>query len=192
MRARPYAVFVFFLLASMAAAAAAQPQPARRTDAGPLPSIEERTAGLKKLDGYFPLYWDERTGQLWMEVSRIGTEVLHSTGFGAGLGSNDIGVDRGALSGSRIVVFERVGPKVLMVAPNLQFRAVGAGAAETRTVKDAFARSVLWAFRPPPSRLAACWSTPPSSSCATRPTSRSDCAPAAIASTRRAVRSTCR
>jgi len=147
MRARPHAVFVLFLFASMAAAAAAQPQTPRRPDAGPLPSIEEKTAGLKKFDGYFPLYWDERAGQLWMEVSRLGAEVLHSTGFGAGLGSNDIGVDRGALSGSRIVVFERVGPKVLMVAPNLQFRAVGAGTAETRTVKDAFARSVLWGFQ---------------------------------------------
>jgi len=147
MRARRYAVPVFVLLAFLAAEAAAQPQAARRPDAGPLPSIEEKTAGLKKLDGYFPLYWDERTGQLWMEVARFGTEVLHSTGFGAGLGSNDIGVDRGALAGSRIVVFERVGPKVLLVAPNLQFRAVGAGAAETRAVKDAFARSVLWGFQ---------------------------------------------
>ena len=148
MRARQYAVIVFmFLLASFAASAAAAPQAARRTDAGPLPSIEEKTAGLKKLDGYCPLYWDERSGQLWMEVSRFGTEMLHSTGFASGLGSNDIGIDRGALSGSRIVIFERVGPKVLMVAPNLQFRAVGAGAAETRTVNDAFARSVLWGFQ---------------------------------------------
>ena len=147
MRPRCLALPVLFVLASFAAAAAAQPQAARRTDAGPLPSIEEKTAGLKKIDGYFPLYWDERTGQLWMEVPRFGTEVLHSTGFGAGLGSNDIGIDRGALSGSRIVVFERVGPKVLLVAPNLQFRAVGAGAAETRTVRDAFARSVLWGFQ---------------------------------------------
>jgi len=148
MRARQYAVVVFIaLLALSAASAAAAPQAARRTDAGPLPSIEEKTAGLKKLDGYFPLYWDERSGQLWMEVSRFGTEVLHSTGFASGLGSNDIGIDRGALSGSRIVVFERVGPKVMMVAPNLQFRAVGADAAETRTVKDAFARSVLWGFQ---------------------------------------------
>jgi hypothetical protein len=136
-----------FLLVSFASSALALPQTARRPDVGPLPSIEEKTAGLTKLDGYFPLYWDERTGQLWLEIPRFGADVLHSTGFGAGLGSNDIGIDRGALSGSRIVVFERVGPKVLMVAPNLQFRAVGAGAAETRTVKDAFARSVLWGFQ---------------------------------------------
>jgi hypothetical protein len=139
--------FAALLLAALAAVSTAQPQSSRRGDAAPLPTIEEKTAGMKKLDGFFPLYWDERAGQLWMEVSRFGTEVLHSTGFGAGLGSNDIGIDRGALAGSRIVVFERVGPKVMMVAPNLQFRAVGASAAEARTVRDAFARSILWGFQ---------------------------------------------
>ena len=138
---------VLLLLVVFSSSAAAQPQTIRRPDPVPLPSIEEKTAGLKKLDGYFPLYWDERTGQLWMEVSRFGLDILHSTGFGAGLGSNDIGIDRGALTGSRVVVFERVGPKVLLVAPNLQFRAVGAGAAEARAVRDAFARSVLWGFQ---------------------------------------------
>jgi hypothetical protein len=82
-----------------------------------------------------------------MEIPRFNTEVLHSTGYGAGLGSNDIGVDRGALAGSRIVVFERIGPKVLMVAPNLQFRSSSRNPAEARTVADAFARSVMWGFQ---------------------------------------------
>ena len=45
------------------------------------------------------------------------------TQFGTGLGSNDIGIDRGILTGSRIVKFERAGPRVLMVQPNYQFRA---------------------------------------------------------------------
>ena len=29
---------------------------------GPTPTIEDRTSGMQKLDGYFPLYWDERSG----------------------------------------------------------------------------------------------------------------------------------
>jgi hypothetical protein len=147
MLARRTTVLVLLLLATLTALAAAQPPAARRADAGPLPTIEDKTAAMKKLDGFFPLYWDERAGQLWMEISRFNTEVLHSTGYGAGLGSNDIGVDRGALAGSRIVIFERIGPKVLMVAPNLQFRALSGNPAEARTVKDAFARSVMWGFQ---------------------------------------------
>jgi len=113
-----------------------------------LPTIEQRTAGMRKLDGFFPLYWEEAAGKLWLEVpaGRLDTEVLYITGLGSGLGSNDIGLDRGALQGSRIVVFERVGPRVLMVQPNYRFRASSTNPAEVRAVRDAFARSVLWGF----------------------------------------------
>src|SRR5690606_4776580 len=114
--------------------------------AAALPRIEQRTAGMRKLDGFFPLYWDESAGKLWLEVpaGRLDTEVLYITGLGSGLGSNDIGLDRGALQGSRIVVFERVGPKVLMVQPNYRLRASSTNPAEVRAVRDAFVRSVLW------------------------------------------------
>jgi hypothetical protein len=121
---------------------AAQPAPQRAA----LRTIEERTAGLRKLDGFFPLYWDSTAGQLFMEIPRFDTEVLHLSGLAAGLGSNDIGLDRGGLQGSRIVRFERVGPKVLMVQPNYDFRSSSTNPAEVRAVRDAFARSVLWGF----------------------------------------------
>ncbi|MGH7502206.1 MAG: zinc-dependent metalloprotease [Longimicrobiales bacterium] len=109
-------------------------------------TIEDRTQGMRKLDGFFPLYWDDAAGQLFMEIPRMGEEVLHVAGLAAGLGSNDIGLDRGMLQGSRIVKFERVGPKVFMVQPNYDFRASSTNAAEIRSVEDAFARSTLWGF----------------------------------------------
>jgi len=129
---------------SLLVSADASAQPAR--PAGKPPSIEDKTASMKKLDGFIPVYWDEGEGKLYLEVSNFGVEILQSTGFAAGLGSNDIGIDRGALAGSRIVMFERVGPKVLLVAPNYNFRATSDNAAEHQSVKDAFARSVLWGF----------------------------------------------
>ena len=129
---------------SLLVSADASAQPAR--PAGKPPSIEDKTASMKKLDGFIPVYWDETEGKLYLEVSNFGVEILQSTGFAAGLGSNDIGIDRGALAGSRIVMFERVGPKVLLVAPNYNFRATSDNAAEHQSVKDAFARSVLWGF----------------------------------------------
>src|SRR5664279_5326237 len=120
--------------------AAAQP-PAR------IPSIEERTAtGMTKLDGFFPVYWEERTGSLWLEISRLDTPVLYTTGLAAGLGSNDIGLDRGQEGGGKIVSFERVGPRVLMVQGNENFRSSSANPAERRSVEDSFAKSVLWGF----------------------------------------------
>lgn len=109
-------------------------------------SIEAKTAGMAKLDGFFPLYWDKATGKLWLEINRFNEEVLHMGGLAAGLGSNDIGLDRGQGGGSRIVVFERVGPKVLMIQPNYRFRAISDNSDEVQAVTDAFARSALWGF----------------------------------------------
>ncbi len=49
-------------------------------------TIEERTAGMQKLDGYFPLYWDERTGNLWLEIARFHDEFLFGDGRGGRAG----------------------------------------------------------------------------------------------------------
>ncbi len=101
---------------------------------------------MQKLDGFVPLYWHERAGTLWMEISRFDAEILYANGLTAGLGSNDIGLDRGQNGGSRIVRFERVGPKILMLQPNYSFRATSDNPDERRAVDDAFARSILWGF----------------------------------------------
>ena len=110
-----------------------------------MPSIAEHTAGMQQIDGFVPMYWDESTGTLWLEISRFDTEILYLTGLSAGLGSNDIGLDRGQTR-SRLVVFERVGPKIFMVQRNYQFRADTNNTDERTAVEDAFARSVLWGF----------------------------------------------
>jgi hypothetical protein len=111
-----------------------------------IPTIEERTAGMHKLDGYFPLYWEERTGNLWLEISRFDNDFLMATGLAAGLGSNDIGLDRGMEDEGKVVSFQRIGPKVLLVQGNESFRSSSANPAERRSVEDSFAKSVLWGF----------------------------------------------
>src|SRR5918994_3511164 len=84
----------------------------------PTPSIDDKTKGLQRLDGFVPLYWDSRAGTLWLEISKFGTELLYVTALSTGLGSNDIGLDRGQLGGEHVISFRRIGPKVLMVEPN--------------------------------------------------------------------------
>jgi hypothetical protein len=113
---------------------------------GPIPSIEDRTNGLRKIDGYFPLYWDERSGSMLLEIPRFDTDVLFNTGLSAGLGSNDIGLDRGGGGGSAIVRFSRVGPRVLLTQPNQSFRSSSPNPQERKSVEDSFAKSVLWGF----------------------------------------------
>src|SRR6187399_1108892 len=124
-------------------------QPAQQQQqrpAGPPQSIEDRTSGMKKLDGYFPLYWDERTGGLFLEISRLDTEFLFNSGLSAGLGSNDIGLDRGGGGGSRIVQFQRVGPRLMLVQGNQSFRSSSKNPLERKSVEDSFAKSILWGF----------------------------------------------
>ena len=123
-------------------------QPGRGAAAQParIPTIEERTTGLQKFDGFFPIYWEERTGNLYLEIPNLNTPVLYATGLAAGLGSNDIGLDRGQEGAGKIVSFERVGPRVLMVQGNENFRSSSTNPAERRSVEDSFAKSVLWGF----------------------------------------------
>src|SRR5215472_14607339 len=111
-----------------------------------IPPIEERTVGMQRLDGYFPLYWDERAGSLFLEIPRFDTDFLYTTGLAAGLGSNDIGLDRGQEGGGKVVAFQRVGPRVLLVQGNENFRSSSPNPAEQRSVADSFAKSVLWGF----------------------------------------------
>ena len=134
--------FVALVLSFVPALAQAQV----KGDAQALPTIETRVEGMTPIDGFFPLYYDADLDRLWMEISHFDTEVLHVAGLATGLGSNDIGLDRGGVSASRVVTFERHGRKVMMVQPNYGFRAESDNPAEERVVRDAFARSVLFSF----------------------------------------------
>src|SRR5881398_3575127 len=111
-----------------------------------LPSIAEKVAGMQKFPVYFPFYWDAKAGKIWLEINRWNSEFLYVESLPAGIGSNDIGLDRGQLGQSYIVRFERTGPRVLLIASNQGFRAESDDADERRAVKDAFAESTLWGF----------------------------------------------
>src|SRR5436309_5727061 len=111
-----------------------------------LPSIAEKVAGMQKFPGYFPFYWDVKAGKIWLEIDKWNTEFLYVESLPAGIGSNDIGLDRGQLGQSHIVRFERTGPRVLLIASNYGFRANSDDADERRAVRDAFAESTLWGF----------------------------------------------
>jgi len=108
--------------------------------------LSEKVAGMEKFPGFFPFYWDNKTGKIWLEIDKWNSEFLYVESLPAGIGSNDIGLDRGQLGSSAIVRFDRTGPRVLLVAPNYDFRAVSNDADERLAVKDAFAESTLWGF----------------------------------------------
>ena len=109
-------------------------------------TIAEKVAGMQQFSGFVPFYWDAKAGKIWLEIDKWNTEFLYVESLPAGIGSNDIGLDRGQLGNSAIVRFDRTGPRVLLVAPNYNFRAITNNPDERLAVKDAFAESTLWGF----------------------------------------------
>jgi Met-zincin/Domain of unknown function (DUF5117) len=142
MSKRMFCVMVAFVILAGAFVPCVMPQ----GTSGQAASITEKTNGAQKLAGYFNLYWDAKAGKLWLEIDKWDAEFLYQSSLAAGVGSNDIGLDRGQMGETRIVRFERSGPKVLLVQENLNFRAVSNDADEKRAVHDSFAESVIWGF----------------------------------------------
>ncbi len=121
--------------------------PGVRAAEAPAKSIAERTAGMRHLDGLFPIDYDGHAGKLYLTIRKLDTDFLLIGSLPYGLGSNDIGLDRGKLIAHHVVHFARSGPKLLMIEPNLDYRSSAANPDARLAVRQSFAESVLAAFR---------------------------------------------
>jgi len=108
-----------------------------------------------------PIRWDAKKGSLL-----LGVPLTEKGGTGSpkyilydslpyGVGQNDLGMDRGQIgifsqaslsNGPRLVHFERVGPKLLLVQENTRFRTASADPAEQLAVQQSFPSSILAGF----------------------------------------------
>ncbi len=118
---------------------------ADKSQEGPA-SIKATVKGLSHMNGFFDLYWDQQNGQLLLRIDDLGDEFIYQSSMPRGIGSNDLGLDRGQLGTTRIVEFYRSGPKVLLVENNTNYRAISDDPAEQAAVESSFARSVVWGF----------------------------------------------
>ncbi|MBO6794061.1 MAG: zinc-dependent metalloprotease [Balneolaceae bacterium] len=110
------------------------------------PSIAEKTDGLTETEGFFDYFYDDNEAKLWLEVDKLNFEFLYANYLAAGVGSNDIGLDRSQQGGQRVVYFEKRGPKLFLIQPNLDYIARSDNELEKKSVREAFASSVLAAF----------------------------------------------
>lgn len=131
--------------AALSAALLVAPASAQQPAPAPATSIAGKTAGLEKRDGFIPVYLNERTGALWLELPRDSARVLFMTTLATGFGSNALGLDRGSGGGVRVARFEKAGERVLVTFENTQYRSSG-GADHQRTVAEAFASSTVAAL----------------------------------------------
>ena len=138
-------IVVAALAACCAAQSRAEAPPAKTPEH--LPAIGARTAAMRHMPGLLGLHWDEKSGKLFLEIPRLDVDLLYLESLPYGVGSNDLGLDRGQVSRARIVRFERIGPKVLLVEPNQEFRSSSDAAPEQLAVTQSFPESVLAGFK---------------------------------------------
>ncbi len=108
--------------------------------------FSEKSTDFQKFQGFYTFYYDEKNDKIFLEVDRLGEELLYVYSLSSGIGSNDIGLDRGQLGNEQVVYFKKVGNKLLLVQPNLMYRANTENALEKKSVEQAFAKSVLYGF----------------------------------------------
>ncbi len=111
-----------------------------------LPSIEDKTKNMTAYPGFFPFFWDEGTGKIWLQFPAQPKEVLYQTSLPAGLGSNDLRLDRGLMGKTSLLQINRVGNKLMLREPNQYYRASSSDAAEKRAVEQSFASSTIAGF----------------------------------------------
>lgn len=113
----------------------------------------EFLAELERRPGLLDVYYDHEKGRAYLDLppprkdGEVSGEIgryLYLESLRGGLGSNPVGLDRGQLGPSRVLIVRRLGRQVLFEVPNLAFRAVTDRAAEREAVRQSFASSVLW------------------------------------------------
>jgi hypothetical protein len=134
-RASFVCILSFATAAAGCASATKQPAPAP----APASPIAAKTAGLEKKDGFIPIYLDNKAGKILLEIPRDSMRVLMFTGLATGLGSNPIGLDRGAGGDNYIARFDRNGDRVLVVFENWNYRSSALeNTAHVRTIAESF------------------------------------------------------
>lgn len=102
---------------------------------------------LKAYEGYFDFYYEDSSDKIYLKVEKLNDDFLYVNSLASGIGSNDIGLDRGQLGGERLVYFKKAGNKLLLIQPNLEYRANTDNASERKSIEEAFAQSVLFGFK---------------------------------------------
>ncbi|MBT8205769.1 MAG: DUF5117 domain-containing protein, partial [Eudoraea sp.] len=109
--------------------------------------FSKKSQDYQKFQGFFDYYHDDSKDRIFLEVPELEKEFLYVYSLSSGIGSNDIGLDRGQLGNEQVVYFKKAGNKLLLVQPNLRYRALTENTLERKSVEQAFAKSVLFGFK---------------------------------------------
>ena len=97
-------------------------------------TIQARTDGMQKFEGFIDFYWDAQAERLFLEIADWDKEFLYVRSTP----SNVAGSNRASWNGTQLVKFSREGSKIFLIQPNYQYRAVSDDPLERRAVDEAY------------------------------------------------------
>lgn len=109
---------------------------------------EDFWAGKTVQNGLINIVYDAKTDTVFLQLDKkqIDSALIFQSSLPHGIGSNDIGLDRGQLGDTRLVEFTRFGNKILLKQLNTEYRAMTENKAERKSIDEAFADSVIAGF----------------------------------------------
>ena len=108
--------------------------------------IVDRLDSFEAMPGFIDMYHDADGGRLYLAVADLDAALIYQSSLARGVGSNDLGLDRGQLGALHLARFQRHGNRLLLIADNLDYRANSDDIIEQGAVEASFAKSVLWGF----------------------------------------------
>ncbi|MET0290458.1 MAG: zinc-dependent metalloprotease [Pseudoxanthomonas sp.] len=114
-----------------------------------VPLASAATTPAAAQDGLFPVRADAGSGKVLVRLPAADADgvlarYLYQPSIAGGLGANGIGLDRAALGETQVLVFRRVGKRVLAEFENTRFRALNADQGEADAVRASFLPSTVW------------------------------------------------
>ncbi len=111
--------------------------------------FSDAIADLSQQDGLWTMYIAEHGGKVMAELPAAGEtgfvdQIIYATALRTGLGSNPVGLDRGAGDAGRLITIMHSGDQVYFIADNLEYRADSSDSFERRATQESFASSIIW------------------------------------------------
>jgi len=127
---------------AVTAAAKAPEKPA--TPESKFPEWDKVTKGAKKIEGLFPLYFNEKEQALHMEIrqDQYGQELILPISIARGAGSMYLGGDTLNFGEQWVISFQRKADKILVVRHNLRVKA-DSGSPQADSIKVSYSDSVI-------------------------------------------------
>lgn len=107
-------------------------------------SIAAVTASLPAQPGFLPVWRDADKGRILLAVSELDRPFLLASSLPYGLGSNDVGLDRGQPGEAKLVRFQKRGARLFLVEDNTAYTASSSNGDERASAVQAFAAAVIW------------------------------------------------